>query len=534
MSYNLSENTIDYTIEVLLRHCKNKQKFKKDIHITATGGIDTQDYTNKGIRRSRVNGKKFMASIFKNSAAAGSNFYNCTFDKCQIINANFQECSFIKSNIINNLDNMSIVHSNFNESLFSDDFSLENICFEHSVFYNTAFIGGMFENITFYSCTLEGTVFSNVTMKNVEFSDLNIDYAVFENVTMQNVVLPFSQICYTFGLLSYLKNTTDEVYVTSASNKNGFISKREFLDLIPHFIKYYTETKDFFPLANIYFFIEENKNAKTAIISGILESIAEVDFRKIKYLCKLIYVYGVFNYHERKEIMNYIYSRISFHDMHPGLMYNYSVYKKEIESYLINNNCKGVVTSEINIITNIFPDDSKNLGTLLSTIEEVIELYRSPSEEHRIVCSHNSAEAFMLTLEEIFPYAITIVVNLYCVLMGYYKLKDKQIEMAIKENNLKVSQEKNNLEIENSRLDIEIKKQELNQLKLDTEIKSMELQNAQQKQLEKQHQIRQNVLSRDINQSDIVITEMHHIIYGNIPARIDKDLIQHSYYKLDR
>ena len=157
MAYELFEQSLDNAIETLLHHCKNKQKFKKDANKVASGGIDHNDYTNKGIRRSRISGKKFIQSIFKNSAAAGSNFYDCIFDK----------------------------------SLFSDDFVLENNYFEHSVFYNTAFIGGEIANTTFYSCTLEGATFSDVSMENVHFTDLNIDYAVFENVKMHNVVLPF-------------------------------------------------------------------------------------------------------------------------------------------------------------------------------------------------------------------------------------------------------------------------------------------------------------------------------------------------------
>ena len=73
MEYELSQQSLDYTVEVLLRHCKNKQKFKKDANKIASGGIDHSDYTNKGIRRSRISGKTFVQSIFKNSAAAGSN-----------------------------------------------------------------------------------------------------------------------------------------------------------------------------------------------------------------------------------------------------------------------------------------------------------------------------------------------------------------------------------------------------------------------------------------------------------------------------
>lgn len=532
MENELLEQSLDYTLEVLLRHCKNKQKFKRDANKIATGGIDHGDYTNKGIRRSRISGKKFEQAIFINSAAAGSNFYDCTFDKCQIINANFQECSFIKSQIINNPEDMPIVHSNFNESLFADKFVLENNYLRHSVFYNTAFIGGIISNTTFYSCTLEGATFSDIVMEEVRFTDLNIDYAVFENMKMHNVILPFSQICYTFGLLPYLQKTTDKVYVTSAANENGCISKDEFLDLLPHFAKYYKETKDFFPLANIYFFEGNNEKAKKVILAGILEGVEETDFRKIKYLCKLIYVYGVFSFHERQEILDYIYSNISFCEMHPSLLYNYMVYKKEIESYLLNNNHKGIVTVEINMVSNVFPNESEKLGILLSAVEEIIEINKSSLGEHNIVCRHNSAEAFLLTLQETLPAAISIIASLYYVLMACYTLENKRIDMKIKKRNLKTMQIKSDLDIANAQMEYENRKEQLLNYKLDNQLKQLQIDEINSEQAEKENKLKKEILSKNINENNIQISEIRHIIYGNIPTQIDKDLIQFEYRKL--
>lgn len=531
MPNELSEKSIDDTIQILLRHCKNKEKFRKDANQIATNGEDHKDYTNKGIKRSRVSGKKYIHSIFKNSAAAGSNFYACVFDNCKFVNANFQECSFIKSEIINSTNDISIIHSNFNESLFSDDFMLKNVDFKHSVFYNTAFIGGRIENTSFYSCTLEGTTFANVEMEKVQFTDLNIDYAVFENVKMENVILPFSQICYTFGLLSYLRDTTDNVFITSVANENGYISKKEFLELIPHFIKYYAETKEFFPLANIYFFIGENEKAKKAILAGITEAIIEVDFRKIKYLCKLIFVYGVFNFHERQEINDYICSHISFYDMHPSLLFSYTVYKKEIESYLLNNNRRGIVTAEINIATNVFPNEAKRLGVLISVIEEVIDLYKSPMGEHQIICRHNSAESIGIVVQEMLPAAIFIVVTLYAVLMKCNTLEEKWLDIKLKRCNLRTQQSRNDLEIEKTQLEIENLKQESINRQLENELKQIELEEKRLEQLEKKNKISKEILSKNIFQNNIEITKMNHIVYGNIPTQIDEVLVQYSIEK---
>lgn len=518
MQYDISECSLDDVIEILLRHCKNKQRFAKDANKIAVGGTNQKDYTNKGLRRSRISGKIFLNAIFKNSAAAGSNFYNCSFDKCQIINANFQECSFIKSSFINCPKEAPIIHSNFNESLFTDDFIIDNNYFKHSVFYNTAFINGQISNTTFYSCTLEGTVFSNILMENVYFEDLNIDYAVFENVKMRNVILPFSQICYTFGLLNYLKNTSDEVFITSVANKNGYISKEEYLDLIPYFTRYYKEIKDFFPLANIYFFMGNKEMAKKTILAGILESVEEIDFRKIKYLCKLIYVYGAFNYHERMEIMDYIHSHISFCEINSSLLYSYMVYKKEIESYLVMNNRPGLVTVEIEIISNVFPEEVEKIGVLLSAIEEMIEFNKSSYGEHQIICRHNSAETFLIMLQEALPNAIATVSILYAVLMSCYTLENKRLDLKIKQKTLN-----------NMQTDAEIRQQQLLGARLDNQLKQMEVNKLQAEQLDEQNKLRKEILSKNIYQNNVEITEIKHIIYGNIPTQIDKDFMQYSY-----
>jgi uncharacterized protein YjbI with pentapeptide repeats len=522
MLNEINERSMDSAIESLSQHCKNKDKFNKNANSIAIGGEDHKDYTNKGIRRSRVSGKKYRESVFINSAAAGSNFCCCEFDGCNIVNANFQECSFINSTIVNSFENNPIVSSNFNDSLFADKFKIENTYFKHSVFYNTAFLEGLVRNTTFYSCTLEGTTFSNVEFENVKFSDLNIDYAIFEDVKMTNVILPFSQICYTFGLLSYLGTTSDEVYITSASSKNGYISKDEFLNLLPDFITYYTETKDFFPLANIYFYLKDNENAKKTILMGIIESIAEIDFRKIKYLCKLIFVYGVFEYHERQEIIDYIYSHISFCDMHPSLFYSYNVYKKEIESYLLNNNRKGITTAEIKITTEVFPDEAHKMGILISTLEEIIDLYKSPLGEHKIICRHNSAESIVVFIQENWPSIILIVTSIYSVLMGCLSLEDKILDIKIKKNDLHSSQIQKKLEHQKI-------SQELVINQLDIELKETELNEIHSAQLEKNNKIRHEILRRNITENNVGINKINHILYGNIPAQVDKELLQYSY-----
>lgn len=517
MANELMQKTIDDSINSLLKHSKNKERFRKNSHMISTGIEDSRDYTNKSLRRSRSSRKSFINAIFNSSAAAGSNFVSCSFERCNFKNANFQECNFIDCKIFNSTDNNSIVFSNFNETLFSDEFVMNNLSFEHSVFYNSAFIDGEINNTTFYSCTLEGALFSNVAFNTVRFTDLNIDYAIFENVVMNDVVLPFSQICYTFGLLDYLKSTKDEVYITSVSNQNGYISKDEYLELIPDFINYYTETKDFFPLANIYLFQGEYDKAKNTIKAGILTGVAECDFRRIKYLCKLISEYGVFGYHDRKEIYDYIYSHISFYNMHPSLLYNYNTYKKEIESYLLSNQGNNYITATIDIETDVFPEDSKKIGILLSTLEEIITSNKSLTGEHSILCRHNSAEELRIVIDEIWSNLLIIVPSIYAILLGVMTLEEKRL--SIKKDRLEIAtqSEKNVLEIE--------------KLRLKNEKDRIELQNIYAQQLKDQNKIRNEILRDGIVNNDIGIKSVRHNMIGNIPPHVVRELVEYNAHR---
>lgn len=288
---NCVNDMLDFSIEKLSEHAKNKNKFRKDPILTSTGGINSSDYTNKSLRRSQISQKTFYNTKFISSTAAGSTFMHCTFDNCTIKNANFQETAFWNNKFKNMDKGNPITNSNFNRSLFSDDFSISDVYFRHSIFRQTAFINGTLKNIVFYSSTLEDTIFSNVSMEKVRFNDLNVDYSVFDNIKADDVIFPFSQICFTFGLLPYLMTTKDNVFITSSQNNKGFIKPKEFLTLLPYFEQYYIKTNDFFPLANIYLSLGKYDEAKTVILNGILLATTIFDFRQIKYLSKLIYIY---------------------------------------------------------------------------------------------------------------------------------------------------------------------------------------------------------------------------------------------------
>jgi uncharacterized protein YjbI with pentapeptide repeats len=513
----ISEAEFQKSVENLLTHSKNKSRFKKNPTLISTGGIDSSNYSNKSLRRSYFAQKKFNQAVFQNSGSAGSHFSLCHFNDCKIRNANFQECTFYGGSIQNNIKSNAVVNSNFNNSLFTNGFEINNCIFEHCVFHGTAFIDCIIQSATFFSSTLEDTLFSEVFLKNVTFSDLNIDYSVFENVQMQQVILPFSQICYSFGLLPYLMHTTDKVYISSPDAECGYISKESYLELISDFLIYYTGTKDYFPLANIYLAFGENDCARDVIKKGILSAITSYDFMRIKYLCKLIYSYPVFNYHERKSIYDFINTKISFSDTDARLQYNYSVYRDEINNYLLNNSKQDFLTSEIDITTNINFNDNVRLGNLLSTLEIAIENTKSSEGEHSISIRHNSNIEIAIFLQDIYQALTVIIPGIYSILLGIEILKEKRI--ANKHS-------KHKLELEESLkvLEIESKQVELDRNKIALQKEWVELQNQLALTLNlDQETLRQNILNLDIN-----IPEIHHITYGNIPPNANENIIQFS------
>ncbi len=516
---DIDTTRFDLSREKLTEHAKNKNKFKASPILTSVGGIDSSDYTDKSIRRSQISQKEFHTTKFINSTAAGSNFICCKFDNCEIKNANFQECIFSQNEFINHIEKNAISFTNFNRSLFSNNFLIDNVYFEHSIFRQTAFVQGALRNTTFYSSTLEETVFSNITMENVRFNDLNIDYAVFENIKLDNVILPFSQICFTFGLLPYLLSTKDNVYITSAQNSKGIIRPNDYFALLPDFEIYYLKTDSFFPLANIYLVQEKYNEARNTILNGILRATATFDFRQIKYLCKLIYTYSVFDFHQRKNIYDYINSHIMFCEMNSSLLYTYNAYKNEISSLLLNNNRTGIVTSEIDIITDVYPEEAIKIGKLLSTIEQIIETGKSEKGEHSILCRHNSGEELFVVIQETYESLQVIIPAIYSVLLGFLVLEEKWENRKKNKIDQHSASELKEIEVERARIALERDKIALAKEKY-------ELSQMQLKMAGIQKDLRKNIL-----QNNIDILKIQHISYGDIPPAANKTIIQCSAQK---
>ena len=320
--------------------------------------------------------------------------------------------------------------------------------------------------------------------------------------------------------MPYLFCTNDKVYITSAQNSKGFIEPKEFLALLPYFKIYYSKTDNFFPLANIYLSMGDYDKAQSAILKGILLATTTFDFRQIKYLSKLIYTYSIFDFHQRKNIYDYINSHIMFCDMNSSLLYSYNTYKNEISNFLLNNNRIGIVTSEIDIVTNVYPEESEKIG-ILATIERIIEVGKSKKGEHSILCRHNSAETLLVVIQETYESLNVIIPAIYSILLGYLVLEEKWENRKKNKIEQKNAVELKEIEMEKARISLEREKLALSKEKY-------ELYKIQSQMASIQEDLRKNIIHNNID-----ILEIQHISYGDIPPLVNKNIIQHSAKKLN-
>lgn len=227
-------------------------------------------------------------------------------------------------------------------------------------------------------------------------------------------------------------------------------------------------------------------------------------------------MYSVFDFHQRKSIYDYINSHIMFCDMNPGLLYTYNTYKNEISNFLLCNNRTGIITTEIDISTNVYPEESEKIGILLSTIELLIETGKSEKGEHSILCRHNSAEELFVVIQDIYQALQFLIPSIYSVLLGTFILDEKWR-----------TREKNKLDQANASALKEIE-MERARIALEREKIALEKEKSEFFQIQSKMENTTESLRKNIVNYGIGILEINHISYGDIPPEANKKIIQFS------
>ena len=475
-------------------YSKNKNFFRLDQFRVENGiKIDAKwQHTNQ--RRSYFSDCTIANVNFTNTGFTGSIFYNCIFNYGMLQNTIFNSCNFTKCNFFNDDGKLKTIGTNFNNAVFVE-------CnFDGLILDSCMASDALFENVTFRNCTFLGMLwefseFRNVTFDNCVLKGLNFEMCLYENMHMNNIRLLFPTIPYIINGIKYLKETADDVTISSAQSLNGKMTKEEYISLIPTLELFYRGTKNYFPLANIL--ISENKfdEAYSAIISGIKVAISLRAFKSLKSYCKLLNTIKGLSPKHYENIYEVIQTEIEAQFFTNADFYVLGHYLGEVRSLLINGN--GGVCAGLTIKTAINDNEYEKLGILISVLNSIIDSNATQANNY-LEIRHNSPYTIFCQVISSPDTVISIIAMVYAGLLGVDTLYKKY-----KEN------KNNHLKEEQTKVQIELIKAQTKQIELDNRIKLNEFE-AQQKKIDKAQEklsntyITINSISHNITSKDII------------------------------
>ncbi len=333
------------------------------------------NFSNKSLNHTRLCNSIITGTNFNNAALTGSYFKSCEFINCKMKMSDLEYCEFFDCYF----KSKNTVVSSLNESNFIKT-SFEKITFSGSSFSGSFFDECTFENVKIDFSTLENSLFRNCTFCNMDMRVINLDYTEFENPHMENVVLPLEQITHSIGLLSYCKTTSDNISIGSDSPE--VLSKEEYWEnVIPLLEEEYNVTKEFFPLANIFFVRQEYRKANEAIYKGLTQAVADRDFRTIKFYCKLIKSYKHAEPHE----LHTFYHTICRLSPNPNIQKESSLLRGyirnigEIKNILFDSTKNP--TLHMTFLTNILSEENNRIGGIISSLFGIAKMknFKTPN-----------------------------------------------------------------------------------------------------------------------------------------------------------
>ncbi len=487
-----SDSEFDAATSELQTYVNNKSNYSGSQFSFSNGIHISDDLSSKNNRRAYYNNCFFDKAILRETGFVGGIFKKTKFEDCVMDNTNFQSCDFINCDFLSSSETFT-ESTTFDHSFF-DHCNLSHMRFHGAGFTNVVMEDCYLNRCRFRSTSFENAVFKNTMFDHVRFGSLNLEYAHFENIHFDTVTLPFPSIPYIFNGLQYLVNTSDKVRITSALSTNHKMSRDEYLELLPKLEIYYSGTKNYFPLANIFLARQKAEEAKSAVILGIKMALMMYNYRLIKYLCFLLCENELFSYYERSDLYSYISSNASEHQFLPAIHYSFERYDAEIRNLLLNYSLEARMC--LTIRTNIETEESEKVAFFLKLVEDISNISENPIKYYidvRHSCPYDFFITFLCNPNNI----IVLCAFCYSVFSGVSSLYKKVLE------NISLT------------LDVKKKNQELKVMEKDAELKTLEIEQKKQEIEKKRVKLRrlQNTsenLHRQMKERGIEVRYMGH------------------------
>lgn len=362
----LKETGYDREETILMKYA-NKSAIKKD-------------FSKKTLCHTILEHSQVEKSNFDYAAITGSLFNHCKFWDCSMEMSDFEFCNFEHCEFKSKLK----ISASFNNSTFFET-EFHHVTFDSALLTGCFFHKCIFDDVTIAYTTMENALFQECTFQDVDLQELNMDYVELINPSMKNVILPLAQIPYMFGCLQYLMNTNDEVTIVGAQSNS--VTKQEYLsEVLPLLIEYFTEKKNYFPVANIYISQGKGSKAFRFLVEGMAEAVAQRDFRMIKFYCKLISNNDVF---PRKVLHDFYNKLCRLLPSNNAETMSYIKNIGEIKYLLFDKSSKNSL--HITFLTNFYSKEIDKVACVISRLFKIAKMESSTNpNDVELILSENS------------------------------------------------------------------------------------------------------------------------------------------------
>lgn len=322
--------------------------------------LEDKDFKGQILNHTIMENITLLRCNYDAACVTGAIFRNCKFIDCSMDQANFEFCEFYQCEFsIKKVYGCSFNNSSFVESDF------DGIHFDACTFTGAYFQRCPFRHVGISYSTLENAHFKQCSFYHMDIRYLNMDFVDLDNPYMEDVVLPISQVAFIFGAPQYLSNTKDTVFI-SKGNRGRMTLTEFFQETVPLLCSHFEKSKQFFPLANLYFAVGNSRAGAHAVEQGLAGSMANRDFRMLKHYCKLAAHSGAYHPSTLHQLYhNYICRLYPQYSLESGIP-NYSRHITEIQTELFSKAKKP--SFSITFKTNIRHGEFNLIGKLVNGI----------------------------------------------------------------------------------------------------------------------------------------------------------------------
>lgn len=360
----------------------------------STGSSNVQTITDEryekiGMKRSRFQNVIYSNCVFKNTAFSASSFQNTTFQNTELSGTslsccNFFDCHFLNDTLTDNIySGNNLSQSNFTACEFY------KVQFKSSGFLQSLFYNCNFFEVIFQSSTLEGSSFNGCCFEKVNAGHTSIEFIELSNATLKSVIFPFYQFAYVIGASDLLKKYPKEISFLAGDKE---VTCSEYLCQRSNLIFYYLDKQEYFPACNLLITQGDIEEAQSVFLNGINSALETLDFRMIRYFCRLAKKHDLLDeitiHRARKKIEHFLYSDT----IPPERLNDYIVNAGEIRQLLVSGKSDSI-TYNFNIRTNINKTDKAGIeyiNALTNELNSTLAQYDSGQLGFQVAVSHHS------------------------------------------------------------------------------------------------------------------------------------------------